>query len=61
MIFQGKQIFEGNFVESGINNHAYKPKDKHTLLTPSHGLFLTCRGEKYTVLIQYCTVYNVRK
>jgi hypothetical protein len=28
---------------------------------PSHGLFLTCRGEKYSVLIQYCTVHNIYK
>ncbi len=27
-------------------------------MTPSHGLFLTCRGEKITVLIKYCTLYS---
>jgi hypothetical protein len=27
-------------------------------ITPSYGLFSTCRGDKYTVLIQYCTIYH---
>jgi hypothetical protein len=30
-------------------------------LTPSPGLFLTCRGEKYTVLIKCSTIYNDEK
>ncbi len=35
-----------------------RSQNKRTFITPSHGLFLTCRGEKYTVLIQCCTIYN---
>jgi hypothetical protein len=34
------------------------PRKKRTFLTPSHDLFLTCSGEKYTVIIiivQYVT------
>ncbi len=42
-------------------NHAppNRPKNKCTLVTPSRDLFFTCRGEKYTVLIQFCTEYTV--
>jgi hypothetical protein len=29
-----------------VRNHANRPKNKCTFITPSHGLFVTCRGEK---------------
>jgi hypothetical protein len=38
-----------------VRSHAKSPKNKHTFAASSHGLFLTYRGEKYTVL---CTRYN---
>jgi hypothetical protein len=37
-----------------VGNHASRPKNERTsIIAPSHGLFLTCRGKKY---IQY--LYN---
>jgi hypothetical protein len=33
-------------------------KNKRTFMTPSRGLFLTSRGEKNTVVIQFCTISN---
>jgi hypothetical protein len=35
---------------------ANRSKNKCTFITPSHGLFLTYRGEKYTVL---CIGYKI--
>jgi hypothetical protein len=31
-----------------VCNHADSPKKRLTFVTPSYGLFLTCRVEKYT-------------
>jgi hypothetical protein len=38
---------------------ANRSRNKSTfIMTPLVGLFLTCGGEKYTVILQYCTIYN---
>jgi hypothetical protein len=42
-----------------VRNHANRPQNKGIFITPSHDLFLTYRGEKWTVLLQYCTAINV--
>ncbi len=44
-----------------VCNHANRPTKKRTLVIASRGLFLTCRGEKYTVLVHHYTIYTVTK
>jgi hypothetical protein len=49
----------GNYINNTLRNnfrtevrsHAKRPKNKCTFIAPSCGLFLTCRREKYIVLI----------
>jgi hypothetical protein len=41
-------------VQSLVN----RPENKRTFITLSLILFLTCREEKNTVLIQHCTLYS---
>jgi hypothetical protein len=41
------------------NCHAYRPKNKHTFITHSPSLFLTCRGEKYREL--NTVLYNIQE
>jgi hypothetical protein len=43
--------------EGIVRNNAKRPEKKCTLIAPSHGLFLTCRGEKYTEVI-YVVLYE---
>jgi hypothetical protein len=38
--------------------HANRLKNKYTFIALSHDLFITCKGEKDTVLIQCCAKYN---
>jgi hypothetical protein len=42
-----------------ITCHAYRPKKKHTFITHSPGLFLTCRGKKYREL--NTVLYNMQE
>ncbi len=44
-----------------VHSHANRPKDKGIFVASSHGLFLTCRREKYTVLIQNYIMYTMIK
>ncbi len=44
-----------------VFNHADRSKNKGTIVTTSHFLFLTCTGEKCTELVHYYTIYTVTK
>jgi hypothetical protein len=44
-----------------VRNHAKGPRINALIVAPSHGLFLTCRREKYTVIKQYCTEHIVNE
>jgi hypothetical protein len=45
-------------IHINVCNYANEPMNKHTFGTQSQGLFLACRGEKYTVLVHYYKIYT---